>query len=139
MLSSEAFPRLTEDHYEVTSEADVGYNCVAWAAHDKKHWWQPGTFWPVEVQRDEHGIGALEQAFAALGYEECPDGSLEPSFEKVALYGSGLMYTHAARQLVDGKWTSKLGKGKDITHDRPDDVAGGLYGEVVEFMRRRIS
>jgi hypothetical protein len=45
-------------------------------------------------------------------------------------------YTHAARQLPDGTWTSKLGKDVDIEHDYPDDVAGGVYGEVVVLMQR---
>ncbi|MCG8587287.1 MAG: hypothetical protein MI757_21490 [Pirellulales bacterium] len=49
------------------------------------------------------------------------------------------MYTHAARQLPDGRWTSKLGKAEDIEHDSANDVAGGLYGEVVEFMKRPVS
>jgi hypothetical protein len=78
----------------------------------------------------------LEQAFIALGYEDCVDDSLEEDFEKVALYGSSSFYTHAARQLPSGKWTSKLGKTEDIEHDSPNDVAGGVYGEVVQFMRR---
>ncbi len=55
---------------------------------------------------------------------------------EVALYGFGFFYTHAVRQLANGKWTSKLGKAEDIEHDSPDDIAGGLYGEVVQFMRR---
>ena len=59
---------------------------------------------------------ALEKAFRSLGYEACPDESLEPSFEKVALYGFGFFYTHAARQLANGKWTSKFGKAEDIEH-----------------------
>lgn len=71
-----------------------------------------------------------------MRFVECKDGTLEPGFEKVALYGSGFMYTRAARQLSDGRWTSKLDKGEDITHDSPDDLAGGLYSEVVEFMKR---
>jgi len=66
------------------------------------------------------------------------DAALEPGFLKVALYGFGFTYTHAARQLPNGKWTSKLGKGEDIEHDNPDDVAGGLYGEVFEIMKRAV-
>jgi hypothetical protein len=46
------------------------------------------------------------------------------------------MYTHAARQLPDGQWTSKLGKYVDIEHSAPEDVAGGVYGEVMQFMKR---
>jgi hypothetical protein len=109
---------------------------VAWAAGNVERWWQPGVYWPVKVSRDHHGIGALEEAFHGLGYEECPDARQEQGFEKIALYGSGLMYTHAARQLASGAWTSKLGKAEDIEHDSPDDVAAGVYGEVVGFMKR---
>jgi hypothetical protein len=133
---AEIFPRLTASHYHSTSAPDVRYNCVAWAAGDTQHWWQPGVHWPVTTSRDDFGVGGLEAAFLSLGYAVCPDESLEAGFEKVAIYGFGFFYTHAARQLRNGKWTSKLGKAEDIEHDSPDDVAGGLYGEVVQFMRR---
>ncbi len=138
MLPSDEFPRLTEDNHRPTSPPDVGYNCIAWSAGDTERWWQPGEYWPVETSPDDHGIGTLQRAFEALGYEECPDGDLESGFQKVALYGGGLMYTHAARQLPDGKWTSKLGKAEDIDHATADDVAGGLYGEIVQFMKRLV-
>jgi hypothetical protein len=133
---AEPFPRLVTDRYRRTSPPDVGYNCVAWAAGDTKHWWQPGVHWPLQTSRDNCGVDALEQAFVALGYEACPDERLEPGFEKVALCGYGFFYTHAARQLPDGRWTSKLGKAEDIEHDAPEDVAGGIYGEVVQVMKR---
>ena len=55
----------------------------------------------------------------------------------MAINGKDQFYTHAARQLPGGNWTSKLGKGEDIEHDTPDVVAGGLYGEFVRIMRRR--
>jgi hypothetical protein len=74
-----------------------------------------------------------------VGYVNCGlDAELQPGWEKVALYGNLYMYTHAARQLVSGKWTSKLGALEDIEHDTLDDVAGGDYGEVVEIMKRPI-
>jgi hypothetical protein len=58
MISSDDFPRLTEQNYRVTSPATPDYNCIAWSA------------------------------------------------------------------------------GVDIEHDSPDDVASGIYGEVVQFMKR---
>lgn len=136
---AEPFPRLTASHYRSTSPPDVSYNCVAWAAGDTEHWWQPGVHWPVPSSRDDFGVGVLERAFQALGYEPCPDESPERGFEKVAVYGFGFLYTHVARQLPNGKWTSKLGKAEDIEHDSPEDVAGGVYGEVVQYMRRPCS
>lgn len=35
------------------------------------------------------------------------DGKMENGFEKIALSGSGLMYTHAARQLPDERWSDR--------------------------------
>jgi hypothetical protein len=137
MTREDNFPRLTSANHRVTSPVAPDYNCVAWAAGDTEHWWQPGEYWPVELPEGEFGIGALVQAFLALGYVDCAMNAMpEPGFTKVALYGSGLAYTHAARQFPSGKWTSKLGRMEDIEHDTPDDVAGGVYGAVVAIMKR---
>lgn len=137
-LPSDHFPRLTPANHRITSPATPEYNCVAWAAEDTEHWWQPGTYWlPKDWPEDDASLAALEQAFAVMGYADCSmDSHCEPGFEKVALYGSGFFYTHAARQLASGKWTSKLGMDVDIEHDTPEEVAGGVYGEVVEIMKR---
>jgi hypothetical protein len=67
MLDKDTFPNLTPSNHEKTSEHDVGYNCIAWAAGDTGNWWQPGFFWPVATSRDEHGIGELVSAFASIG------------------------------------------------------------------------
>jgi hypothetical protein len=139
MIDDPDFPRLTPENHRITSPASADYNCIAWSAEDTKRWWQPGVYWPIPVLPDEYGIEILEQAFLSLGYEVCPDRSLQIGFQKVALYRLGSLYTHAARQLEDGTWTSKLGRGEDIVHNTPGDVAGGVYGEVAEFMRRPIA
>jgi hypothetical protein len=137
MSWADDFPRLTAQNHRITSPATPDYNCIAWAAGDVERWWQPGVYWlPAEWPNDDFGMGALEQLFLQLGYENCNEAALETGFLKVALYGSGFTYTHAARQLPSGKWTSKLGKGEDIEHDTPDDIAGGLYGEVAEIMKQ---
>jgi hypothetical protein len=94
------------------------------------------VFWPVDSSREDHGIGNVVEAFRSLGYKECEDGAQEEGFEKLALYGSAMMYTHAARQLPDGKWTSKLGQLEDITHTTPEAIEGSDYGEVVQYMKR---
>ena len=138
MFSHAAFPRLDEQNHRITSPAAPDDNCIAWSAGDEERWWQPGFYWPVDVDLNEFGLGILVEMFRSLGYEECGDDSLEAGFEKVALYGSGFLYTHAARQLPSGKWTSKLGRSEDIEHDSPEILAGGVYGEVVEFMRRPV-
>jgi hypothetical protein len=138
MIPSHPFPRLTPENHRVTSPETAEYNCIAWAAHATAHCWQPGVHWPGPAEPDDYGIEALQEAFRTLGFEPCMDGSLESGFEKVALYGDQVFYTHAARQLPNGKWTSKLGEAEDIEHDAPEDVAFGVYGQVVQFMRRAV-
>ena len=136
MKADRDLPRLTPENHRVTSPAAVEYNCIAWAAGDTANWWQPGVYWPVELPSPEYDIGALTAGFEALGFGRCDNDRPEPGIEKVALYGDSRFYTHAARQLPGGKWTSKLGKAEDIEHDTPDVVAGGAHGEVVVIMRR---
>src|SRR6185295_11273197 len=114
--------------------------CIAWAAEDTEHWWQPGVYWPLQPGAQNYDIAVLVEVFRALGYTDCGgEASLERGFLKVALYGDALLYTHAARQLPTGKWTSKLGKAEDIEHETPDDVGGGIYGDILQIMKRPVS
>ena len=59
----------------------------------------------------------------------------------VAIYQSGGLPTHAARQLSDGNWTSKLGPNIDITHslsglEGPEvRTGGGLYEKTAGASR----
>lgn len=139
MIQRGSFPRLTDANFRETSPPAIAYNCVAWSVGDNTRWWQPGARWPIEAAADDVSLGALTRMFESLGYVPCESSQLEPGFEKVALYAAGMFYTHAARQLPNGHWTSKLGKAEDIEHDAPDGLAGGLYGEVVQIMRRLVS
>ena len=136
MISDPDFPRLNSQNHRVTSPPTARYNGIAWSAGDADHWWQPGDYWPLEATADDFGIDALERAFGAIGFERSEDERFEAGYEKVALYHSSTFYTHAARQLPDGKWTSKLGRAEDIEHRSPDDVAGGVYGEVARILKR---
>jgi hypothetical protein len=136
------FPALSRESYEVTSPRARSYNCIAWAAGDQEHWWWPGPpeegYWPDAAPR-ELSIPAFVAAFGLLGFQECMDASLEAGFEKVALYLKEGSPTHAARQLTDGRWTSKLGKLEDIMHESLDALRGEIYGEAKVFLRRRLA
>jgi hypothetical protein len=79
------------------------------------------------------------EGFVALeGDRTCIDGSLEDGIEKVAIYSHGNVYEHAARQLENGKWTSKMGiAGELIEHDAPENLVGPYYGQDVTFVKRR--
>jgi hypothetical protein len=113
------FPNLAQEGYTTVSPATRIYNCIAWAAGRQDQWWwpDPGNFYfcPSGVPRAET-LDVFFQAFAQMGYDRCDNGDLEAGFKKVAFYESAGIPTHAARQLLDGSWTSKLGKNVDITH-----------------------
>ena len=133
-------PRLTSTNFAITSVQTIDYNCIAWAAGQTDRWWWPIPFfyyWPDGAPR-QVTVNAFEQAFATLGFESCPDGQLEAGFEKIAIYARTGVPTHAARQLGDGRWTSKMGSEFDIEHADVNDVSGPGYGAPVTFMRRRI-
>ncbi|MGH7151714.1 MAG: DUF7689 domain-containing protein, partial [Planctomycetota bacterium] len=43
---------------------------------------------------------------------------------------------HLARQIEDGRWTSKLGEREDIVHALRG-VEGGSYGRVARILMRK--
>ena len=134
------FPCLTATNYHVTSPKDVQYNCIAWAVGENDVWWWPDdmlyAYWPDTVSR-QVTIEAFIQAFSTKGYSPCEDGILEQGFEKVALFALNEKPTHAARQLPDGNWTSKLGEIQDVIHTI-DALDGPQYGSVALFLKRAI-
>lgn len=138
------FPNAPLLGYSITSEWDDFYNCIAHALGDNNHWYWPGCYWPSDVEREET-LSAFIKLFKAVAkYEEWAqeNGDLEAGYEKVAIYADADgKPTHAARQLGDGNWTSKIGQNKDIKHSSVrvlEDSAfkKSLYGKVVKYMRR---
>jgi hypothetical protein len=136
------FPGFRTTVYRVTSPKTGDYNCIAWAAGDTSDWWWPVSdpvdeqpFWPAGVVR-ELTLPAFVAAFVTLGYSPCAGDVLDPDAEKVAIFADGLgKPTHAARQLANGRWTSKLGKAEDIEHDL-HALDGDIYGTVVLVLKR---
>jgi hypothetical protein len=141
------FPNFKPHHCDSNevSKFDTLYNCIAWAASDTLNWWWPDDpdigdgYWPDGVPR-ELTIPAFLAAFQTVGYKECDDGDLEKGFEKIALYADKSSEpTHAARQLSDGRWTSKFGDYEDVRHINLACLEGPFYGKVVAFMKRGVS
>ena len=129
-------PRLAKEGYAVTSDPDAEYNCIAYAAGHKTSWWShvDGYHWPNASRTP--AINSLVEVFEGLGFERCANVSHEQGFTKVALYEKNGEWKHAAVQLEDGTWSSKLGMDEDINHQSPESVTGDLYGQVHCIMRR---
>lgn len=137
----QSFPRLRYEPFQVKSPRTIKYNCIAWAMGDEQNvCWPGGKYWPGRVPRDD-SLQAFIAAFAILGYECCDSAGVEPGIEKVVLYVDEQRgrVTHAARQLPDGFWTSKLGPQWDINH-LLEGVCGPhpAYGRVAQILRRPV-
>ena len=110
-----------------------------------RHFWDPnatalgvrGYYWPPGVSLDLR-LETLTEIFERHGYIVCDDSSLEAGYEKIAFYFDDQEneVSHVARQLTDGKWTSKLGPDEDISHNTLAALEGICYGNVVRIMRR---
>ena len=132
------FPRLMASNFSITSPPTVRYNCIAWASGDDSRWWWPiGKYWPGGSPQST-SVDAFTMMFATLGYLDATSRSIESGFEKVAVYvNSSLQVTHAARQISEGLWTSKLGRNVDVSHTL-EALEGGIYGTVAKILKRRV-
>lgn len=134
------FPALSTGDFKITSPKSNAYNCIAWAVGDTERWWWPDKmnqyFWPENIPR-KNTVDTFIVAYKTLGFEACLHGNLEKSFEKIAIYvDSSGKPTHAARQLLNGEWTSKLGNIEDIEHSL-EGLEGSAYGKVAAFLKRK--
>ncbi len=133
------FPNSINEPFLLTSPKTTHYNCIAWAYEDNSKWYWPDAngfaFWPSEIPREEN-LNSFIELFKLKNYEICENGQLEIGFIKIAIYcnkeGSP---THAARQLPNGFWTSKLGMFFDVSHTL-FSMENGEYGNVAVFMKR---
>ncbi|MFO0969062.1 MAG: hypothetical protein U0793_26205 [Gemmataceae bacterium] len=135
------FPGLRDTVFHVTSPATGDYNCIAWAVGETTRWWWPDAdtdndalYWPAGVEL-ETTLAAFATAFSGRGYSSGTSEAFEPGVEKIALFAKDGIPTHAARQLPNGRWTSKLGRAEDVEHDL-HALSGELYGTVAMVLKR---
>lgn len=133
-----AFPNLSDEGFEIVEQSSESYNCMAYAAGDTTEWWWPNgiDYWPPWATLNNK-IESLVEMFAGLEYEQCDDSNAKIGYEKVALYENEGEFEHAALQMPNGRWRSKMGEGPVIEHPRPESLAGGMYGDPTILMRRR--
>lgn len=144
------FPGLKYDKdFKVTSKATYEYNCIAWALQytDRFMWPDSGAtsgldgvyYWPDGVEKCVD-INTFIEAFRQQGYEICTNGDYEEGYRKIALYvkPGTTECTHAARQLRNGLWTSKLGNWEDIQHGTALTIQGVAYGVLGCYMKKAV-
>ena len=135
-LDPQLYPDLAKEGYSIESDMCPAYNCVAWATGSDSEWWDPLNYWPPSVPRGLT-VDAFILLFEHLGYTICESRVRETGFEKVAIYGLYGAFKHVARQLRNGRWTSKLGKNVDILHTLKG-LEGPFYGQVDIVLKREL-
>lgn len=135
-LYKQSFPDLVDVSAKKTSEKTDRYNCIAWAFKDTRRSWWPNrrTYWPIKTFGFTP-LHSFEIWFKHDGWEECFDTCIEDGYVKIALYTLNGAPTHAARQLGNGLWTSKLGPDIDLTHAL-SDLSGPSYGAPFKYYRK---
>lgn len=143
------FPKLIDDNgFKVTSKATPNYNCISWACVYTDRWIQPSyigrpsldcvVWWPPDVV-EGMGPECLIKLFEYHGYVECDSCFHETGYRKVALYYNEMKneWTHAARELKNGLWTSKLGSSIDMQHGTPESIECDSYGKIFCYMKKK--
>lgn len=140
------FENIAPCDFKCSSDPENDYNCIAWAAGKTDRPWWPTTiapyFWPPDLPTEPvekaETLENFVKAFANEGYRICRDSHFSTRYEKVAIYvGANGRPTHAARTLVTGIWSSKLGDEEDIEHTTLECIEGRTYGQVAVVMRRK--
>ncbi len=143
------FPKLFGGRYGVTSGRTKRYNCIAWALGREQPRGVASSdgYWPEGI-RGDGTVEAVIELFQSFGFicTSLGDVSPEKGVLKVAIYGDAEGYTHVARQLPGGRWTSKIGKLQDIEHDSLDALTSAIsrigteddkaYGNLAQIMRK---
>ena len=132
------FPDLDRTRLKITSPKSDRYNCVAYAVGDTETVWEPDSlkycYWPRNAPRT-YTLMSYQSAFESVGFSLTSDAGYIEGFEKIAIFHKKGSPTHAAKQIADGLWSSKLGRSYDIQHDLPG-MQGDEYGEIALFMQR---
>jgi hypothetical protein len=140
------FPNLTYWNSKQTSKASRIYNCITWALGMNNCWiWPDSVYdiytWPYNLPRVLNKTIFIK-LFGHYEYKIIPDMdiSIQEHIQKIAIYANTLgLPTHAARQLRNGYWTSKLGIDMDIEHDTLEVLEGPAYGSVYVIMGKLAS
>lgn len=134
------FPNIDIEGFIVTSDLNPTYNCFAWAGNDDTKCWLPFKskyyFWYTD--NTALTLENVINNYSHIGYTEITESSdLEEGYDKVAIYiDEGGEPSHAARQVENGKWTSKLGDREDIEHSTPECLESDSYGKVKVILKR---
>ena len=136
------FPNSSKDPFVITSPITNSYNCIAWAFGDTTKWYWPDDyfvgFWPQEINR-ECTLQSFINLYKLIGFEVCENEKFEEGFEKIVIFtDNNNIPTHAAKQINDSLWSSKLGGHHDVSHTK-FSIEGCNYCNYNIIMKRKLN
>jgi hypothetical protein len=112
-----------------TSLRTEDYNCTAWATEIIHDWVQFDNGYDTR-------ISTYISYFEQKNFVRTDNKEVEIGVTKIAIYFEGEEFKHVARQLKNGKWTSKIGDWEDVEHDNIEILFGEFYGTQTIIMQR---
>jgi hypothetical protein len=133
-LPATDFPALTTANHSVTSDHSLIYNCIAWSLGDISKWWWPEIYgyWPEGCRRSTE-LSSFVDMYEYMGYSITSSLVYSTTERRIAIFVKDNKATHAAVQLDNSRWSSKLGQNQDIVHTL-SALEGPLYGSVQVYM-----
>ena len=138
------FPLLTD--YELIQNSENNkYNCVSHTLNIKDKWIWPyledeiyirkyNSYWTV---KNEISKESFDEFYEYHGFEKLDllDFFYDPKYIKVALYTNKGIPTHAAIQVDEFFWESKIGELGIIKHDL-FEIEDDVYGKVTQIYKK---
>ncbi len=139
MTISSQFPLLTKSNHVITSPKDQSYNCIAWSLKFNACWFWPSAFpayWPIP-HNGQATLATFSAMYAHYGYTLTASFTYQPNFARIAVYVLNGKITHAAYQVNEVMWASKLGSEEDILHEL-HALDGPTYGQPLHFFEKLV-
>lgn len=138
------FPLLNDYELINNSESD-NYNCISHTLGIKDKWswsydkneiyeYDYDHYWPVRCELTKE---SFDDFYEYHGFEKIKllDFSYNPKYTKVVLYTNNGVPTHAAIQINEFFWESKIGMFGILRHDL-FEIENDVYGEVTQIYRK---
>src|SRR5258706_6419193 len=102
------FPKLADCEWQLRSDAEKQYNCLAWAFGSTESWWESiryhGYYWPARIPRED-SVDNWVKIAELHGFELCADGEFDAGSEKLAIFVNQFGEPgHIARSAEDSGW-----------------------------------
>lgn len=130
------FPLLT-DYELIPNSESMEYNCISHTLNinnDISWPFDNNNYWPVSRDLTKE---SFDKFYEFHGFEKMNllDFSYDSKYIKVALYTNKGIPTHAAIQVDEFFWESKIGELGIIKHDL-FEIEDNVYGEVAQIYRK---